>query len=46
LTLIDREQTRVFSLLPLYIGKLGAWSDTEPVPTRAAILPGAPTGNT
>lgn len=41
LTLIDREQARVFSLLPLYIGKLDAWSGTEPVPPRTAILPGA-----
>jgi phosphate:Na+ symporter len=41
LTLIDREQARVFSLLPLYIGKLDAWSATEPVPPRTAILPGA-----
>jgi phosphate:Na+ symporter len=41
LTLIDREQARVFSLLPLYIDKSDAWSATEPVPPRAAILPGA-----
>jgi phosphate:Na+ symporter len=40
-TLIDREQARVFSLLPLYIEKLDGWSGTEPVPPRAAILPGA-----
>jgi phosphate:Na+ symporter len=40
-TLIDREQARVFSLLPLYIEKLDAWSGTEPVPSRVAILPGA-----
>jgi phosphate:Na+ symporter len=41
LTLIDREQARVFALLPLYIGKLDAWSATEPAPPRTAILPGA-----
>jgi hypothetical protein len=41
LTLIDREQARVFSLLPLYIGKADAWSESEPVPPRSAILPGA-----
>jgi phosphate:Na+ symporter len=41
LTLIDREQARVFALLPLYIGKSDAWSEPQPVPPRAAILPAA-----
>ncbi len=41
LTLVDREQARVLSLLPIYLGQIDAWDKSEPVPARAAIAPGA-----
>jgi phosphate:Na+ symporter len=37
LTLVDREQARVLSLLPVYLGQVDAWDKSEAVPTRAAI---------
>jgi phosphate:Na+ symporter len=41
LTLVDREQARVLSLLPLYLGQFDAWDKSEAVPTRAVIPAGA-----
>jgi phosphate:Na+ symporter len=41
LALVDREQRRVFSYLPVYLGVTEHLNLGEPVPARAAVLPAA-----
>jgi phosphate:Na+ symporter len=41
LGLVDREQARIFELLPLHLGKVENWDSSEPLPARSVILPSA-----